>query len=620
MTDGLNMQKCPKCGKDNLAHMTHCVHCGTPMEDLFHFDGQIETPEDSNEEPIAALPFIFDEMQSAPQSDDDSSSTEPSPEKKSTDEDGSQSPDWLERVRERVRAEDDASGLLTKGLSALQERLESDEKGDAESQYQAWLDEIREKAEREKAKQAERLQPSPLDEQGVPEWLRRIRALHPDADEGVEELKTEDEWTEEELEELRRRELGDDYVPNHMNEQTAEDDTDEPEEDDFEPDIEHNIPEDYEDLTTAEAQSRKSKVSPAPIDEALDNSPEETGFVMMGEPKLDPDEVFDTKAVEALLAQSDQSPPARKKASRDAEKEAILQDLVILRGQHEKVALLKALISEEGRPLPSSGEIKTKKRNHSRLIIGLAFILVLLFSIIFIPKNMSHKTPISVPQERFTLHLDAMDANKSLLLVMSYSAASATELEALTAPVIQALEDKGLSWQAMTLRMDGLWLAESLFEKADLKNPPAPVFLPGGQYAMLNLAIKPDDQTELEEQKVLKEGIPKLDDFDYVLLVTDSSLSVRGWLEQVAVNQPSINTFAIISQKEAVAIQPYFDSGQILAYLSGMQGLVGAKTYAGIHQSVFHVGLILMILLLILGFLLRPESDEQPKPEAGGQA
>ncbi|NLA80247.1 MAG: hypothetical protein GX853_05815, partial [Chloroflexi bacterium] len=67
-------------------------------------------------------------------------------------------------------------------------------------------------------------------------------------------------------------------------------------------------------------------------------------------------------------------------------------------------------------------------------------------------------------------------------------------------------------------------------------------------------------------------------------------------------------------------IQPYFDSGQILAYLSGMQGLAGAGSYAGIHQSVFHVGLILMILLLILGFLLRPGSDEQPKPETGGQA
>lgn len=619
MTDGLSMQKCPKCGKENLAYMTHCVHCGTALEAMFSFDGQVDLPENTPEEDVATLPFILEEMQSAPQliEDDTTDKDEGNSETQETDSD---TPEWLKRVRQRAQAEEDATGRLTKSLNTMQERLEDDTKSDAESQYQVWLDDLREKAELKKAKQAERLKPSPKDEQGVPEWLRRIRALHPEDEGGEDFFNPDDEWTEEALEELRRKGLGDDYVPlkvleNKEPDEAPEDDDDEPDEPD-EPEIEHNIPEDDLDLESTD-MPRQEEAQAKPSEKPLS---EETGFVIVGDVKLNPDEVFDTQVTEVSPDESDEGLPAIAKRALDADREAILQDLVILRGQHEKVALLKTLLSEEGRPLPGKNEEKVQKKDYSRLIIGLALIIILLLSIIFIPRHSSAKAAVSIPQERFSRYLDTTDKDEKLLLVMSYSAASAPELEALAAPVLQQLDSQGLSWQAITLRMDGLWLAESLYQQAKLENHTAPVYVPGGQFAMLDMALNPKSDAEVDAKKAPKDEMPNLEDFDYVLLLTDSSFTVRGWLEQVAPNYRSLNTQAIISQKEAVAIQPYFASGQILAYLTGVGGLEEANLMAGINPSVYHVGLLSMVLLLILGISLRRVRDEQPKTEDGGQA
>ncbi len=183
---------------------------------------------------------------------------------------------------------------------------------------------MREKTQREKAKRAERLRPSPLDEQGVPEWLRRIRALNPQDEEMLEEESVVDEWTDEALEDLRRTRLGDDYTPALLPDDTEpeEESEDSPEETE-EPKIEHNIPEDDEDLLSLEsdasdgAKTGDSQDIPSGAGDAEKDSgdtlSEHTGFVIVGEPKLKPDEVFDTKPPEMEPAQTEPDANAKKR-------------------------------------------------------------------------------------------------------------------------------------------------------------------------------------------------------------------------------------------------------------------------------------------------------------------
>lgn len=619
MTDGLSMQTCPKCGKENLAHMTHCVHCGNALEAMFSFEGQIELPEDVPEESAAMLPLIFEEMQSAPEILTDDIAQEDFAEEETQEKSDPNVPDWLQRVRQRARAEEDASGELIKGIQSMQDMVNGEEKGDAESEYQAWLDEVRENASREKAKRAARLRPSPLDEQGVPEWLRRIRALNPDNADNNEEEEAQDEWTEEALEELRRQELGDAYVPKDLA-QKDEDEllTETPEEEIEEAEIEHNIPEDDEDLDPDTGRIQSGADATPDADEPTGD---ETGFVMVGEPKLDPQEVFDTESVDDLASAGEQVESDKaKKAQSDEEKEAILRDLVILRGQHEKVALLKSLISAEGQPSPSPSEPEPKKRNRSHLLIGLAFILILLLAIIIIPQKPITPEAVSGPQKRFDWYLEQVKADDRVLLVISYASASAPELESLSAPVLKQIEEKGAESYAITLRMDGLWLAQSLYEKAGLDHVPVTEYVPGGQFAMLDLAVRPQSKKASTQQNSFQESTLDIEDFDLILLITDSSFTARGWFEQVTPNIKYIHTLAIISQKEAVAIQPYFDSTQVLGYLTGMQGLPGKEIDPGTHFRVFQVGLIMTALLLVLGLILRHNSDKPVSAMTGEQA
>ena len=166
--------------------------------------------------------------------------------------------------------------------------------------------------------------------------------------------------------------------------------------------------------------------------------------------------------------------------------------------------------------------------------------------------------------------------------------------------------------------MDGLWLAESLYKKAGLYDKMGlntarfPVFLAGGQFAMLDMSI---NQKDKPAQSLLQENLPQLEDFDYVLLLTDSSLTVRGWLEQVAPNQDSLYTLAIVSQKEAVAIQPYFYSGQILAYLSGNQGLPDTETQAVLNQNVYKAGMAIILVLFVIAVFYNAKHGRLERPE-----
>lgn len=613
MTDSFEFQNCPKCGKENLAHMTHCVHCGAALEDLFHFEGQVDIPADEQSEGASLpLPFIFDELEvSVPDEKTEADAEDETP--PATPPDGEEI-DWLERVRQRARSEEDATGLLIRDLNNRQDILD-DKRDDAESQYKAWLEEVRENTEREKARQARRLQSSPVDEQGVPEWLRRIRALNPrDGEEGGS-TDPEDEWTDEELEELRKRELGDDYVAleKEATEETADAQETEQlaEEDTQELEIEHNIPEDDDDLA----------VQPQPPASTLSDN---TGFVMVGDPKLDPQEVFVTEepkveqpSEEAESVEKTSTP--RDAKTREAEKEALLQDLVILRGQHEKVALLKALISDEGKPVINSAGPEKKEKDHSRLFLGLIFIVVLLLSILFFPKTIGEQPQPAVSQVFFTHYLDGLKKSDEVLVVMSYYSASAPELEALAAPVLARIDEKGLVWHAITLRMDGLWQAENLYEKAGLTNRTAPEYVPGGQFAMLALAVKSDGVAGPGWQKPLTMENSNLTDFDLVLLITDSALSLRGWLEQVAPNAPFIKTLAIISEKEVASIQPFFDNGQVLGYLNGKHGLDGEIAGLANHYRAYQVGLVLMILWLGLGLFFAFQQAKQKKTPSGAE-
>ncbi|MBP7197359.1 MAG: hypothetical protein KBA05_08135, partial [Anaerolineaceae bacterium] len=90
--------------------------------------------------------------------------------------------------------------------------------------------------------------------------------------------------------------------------------------------------------------------------------------------------------------------------------------------------------------------------------------------------------------------------------------------------------------------------------------------------------------------------------------VSDSSESIRGWLEQIAPWVQSLEFAAVSTQMEAPVLLPYFDSGQLVGYAAGIaDGSLGAQ--AAFSYRAYRVGLLLMLVMLLLGMISKAEAD-----------
>jgi hypothetical protein len=105
-------------------------------------------------------------------------------------------------------------------------------------------------------------------------------------------------------------------------------------------------------------------------------------------------------------------------------------------------------------------------------------------------------------------------------------------------------------------------------------------------------------------------GITGLQDFDAILLVTDSGERARAWLEQVRPLFSERPLLVITSAQAAPYLTPYVQSGQVNGLISG---LVGSMTYTRLTQKVggenlslwsaYQMGILTIALLILLGGL-----------------
>jgi hypothetical protein len=105
-------------------------------------------------------------------------------------------------------------------------------------------------------------------------------------------------------------------------------------------------------------------------------------------------------------------------------------------------------------------------------------------------------------------------------------------------------------------------------------------------------------------------GITGLQDFDAILLVTDSGERARAWLEQVRPLFPERPLLIIASAQAAPYLAPYMQSGQVTGLISG---LVGSMMYTRLTQkaggenpalwSAYQMGSLTIALLILLGGL-----------------
>lgn len=646
------LRVCPHCGQENAAYTLRCIRCGQELDELFElkgFEPSQGSVEKASEDELAPMSEILASLDESPllaetdKADEDNEEVTSEAEENQPDSD-KESPDWLERIRQRAKEEEDAAGELAKGGLAMDDRRSQEGRKQVDEAFDEIMRRIREQNEREKARRTRRVESDLVDENGDPEWLRRIRELHPTREDDSNETPQaivnkdalEDEWTEEELQELLRREMG---LPETPAEETEEEVTtevttpvplteesepgltdqlleqleDQVAETEPEPVVFHNIPEDDErtlnsdvdgDLPLEEDANQEPPQEPAQPgeDTELEEVNEPTETLVEAETEAE----FEGKSLEAeekLETESESAPSTDAPLST----EEVLPDLLLLKNQRERSQVFSEIIGQEGRRTIAVLHETTPQGKIGRLVLGLLLILGVLLAIL-LGKPGQVNLPLSAPAAAFAKNLESIALNDAVLIVLDYQAATQNDIEPLAVRALEILEEKGSNVKVVTANPENIWLAGNLLDPVQVPDE----FIPGGMLGYLALAVgETPSWGELPINQAFTDDAELFDGIKQVILVSDSAEFVRMWLEQISPWQPGIKTSAITTSVSAPMLLPYHDSGQLQGVVAGIADAKALEVAPQnlVNQRAFQVGMLLMIVVLLLGMITKADED-----------
>ncbi len=220
--------------------------------------------------------------------------------------------------------------------------------------------------------------------------------------------------------------------------------------------------------------------------------------------------------------------------------------------------------------------------------------------------------------------IDALAANVPVLVAFDYDPALSGEMEAVAAPLMDRLLAKGVPLVLVSSSPTGPILAEHFLANTPLINMYASNageqyinlgYLPGGPAGLLYFAEDPLDAMPYTVDGKLAwdtapfQNLRNLSDFAAVLVVTDNSDTGRDWVEQVAPHLGDTPMLMMISAQAEPMLRPYFDSGQIKGFISGLSD---AKIYeqkfsrpgqAYHYWDSYKVGMLIAEILIVAGAL-----------------
>lgn len=600
---------CPHCGKENLPQATRCVHCGEDLEDLFKIEGVEDnsTLQEEANTPVSELLKAF-RQEETPQDDEvplagsrgqsSSTSADDATESETPAGEQEQTPEWLAHIRKRAQQEEDASGELTRKGNSLDAARSEDHRGRVDEEFASWIARIRENARRENL-----LMPKPVinsadSDDDIPEWLRKVRELQPEAEEELPEEKYQEQSSAEEPE----------LEP--VTDQSTAAEADQPEE--------TEVPEESTPDAPVAETTPAAKAEPEPEPEAesagaeaqaVDEKALEAGDAeelpeSAGAPQLEPVLEELGLAVDGAAVELEEKP---------ASSEELSADLLLLRRQKENAQILINLIGGEGQGLPPAKTQRVSGRGWYRFILGAFLLLVLAAVLVFVPDAKPRQIENPAPAIALRDVLGKLEKGDKVLVVLEYQAATSAELEQIAAPVLRDLHTSGAELQFLTTHPNGLWLADALMRAAEIPTRET-AFLAGGRLGVLAAALKTDANSA-----ALPAGIEELQNYALILLLEDSQTDIQNWLEQAGPRLAASKFGVLASSQNEALLLPYYDAGQLAGFAAGAtEGRVLAQALdqaplASAPSRAFQAGLLVMIAVILLGILSKAEADSSAR-------
>jgi hypothetical protein len=261
--------------------------------------------------------------------------------------------------------------------------------------------------------------------------------------------------------------------------------------------------------------------------------------------------------------------------------------------QQQYISNLEKLVTSETRASAVKGERQQSSRL-MRWVVSAVLLAAVILPFLF-PQAKMTPAPTLVPSDRNAAQalIEGLPADAPVLVGFDYSPALSGELEAVAAPLIDQLQSRGARLTLVSTSATGPALAERFMRSVLLVNSHQYKageqyvnlgYLPGGPAGLSFFASAPAGAMPVTSigqaawSLAPLQGVSQLSDFAAVLVLTDDADTGRAWIEQTGRSLGTTPMLMVISAQAEPMMQPYFDSGQLKALVSG---LPDGKKYEG---------------------------------------
>ena len=308
--------------------------------------------------------------------------------------------------------------------------------------------------------------------------------------------------------------------------------------------------------------------------------------------------------------------------------------------QRKNAELFHNLLHPENLSSDEPGDLKAVG-GVNRVTRLLVTVLVLLAVIIpILSSSFTGVVPVLYPAEVVSslgLMRD-LPADKPVLVAAHFEAGLAGEIKWSAQPVLKHLVSRDIPIVLTSTNVIGFAMLQELVSQSVGEGSGYSIaekvvdlgYLPGGAIGLGALVSDPfealpftTDILPVGEVEILQ-GVGSLADFGALILITDNPEFARSWVEQIDRAGISIRTLAVVSAQAAPLLQPYYESGQIGGYVSGMAGALSYEMLreqpgsAAVRFNVYQVALLVAAVIILTGgiYYVITDSTSSAKKES----
>lgn len=594
---------CPNCGEENLPQATRCLHCGLDLEQVFSINGLENnrlTDESLSKSDGTDLPEILQELRKSQKEDSENikkidlqSNDKPgiqqshntSKDALNFQKDEETLPEWLRKVRERAKSENDSSGELVKKVSGRDEIENKPRASELDEDFDGWIAQIRDNARRDAALSVSE-DDSDLEDEEIPSWLKRLRE--------IENVPLENDSVDNDV-------SNEDKLPEWIKKSSDSDNF-------GSPDIGRE---------TAEQKAEES-TQPISIDKTSDD------LTLNADVKTKLDHIAQEENINLTSEESDE---LLSKLNEKITNISLSPELAIKSGKEEfedpykfasldhreRMKILTSMVGLEGKSNYISRTSKGKKKNFSRIIIFLIVMLLLIFTLL---RESSATQPSGEMQPTVLAlynRIENLTPLDKVIVALDYQPAVSSELDLVSQPVLQHLAEQDTRITILSTRLEGSWLGDSLFENTErlgLKfSSQEIIYLPGGKLGALLLSMGEQGLSPSWHQ-YFQSKVGDLSDYKLILVLVDNYQNARNWIELIQPQIKDVPIAMITSSQETLLLEPYWESGQLTGLLAGFNEANLYASNLNLDQNevsdykAFQVGVLVMLVFMVIGLIL----------------